>query len=540
MKDTLSKLIDEYFDHTARRFPVMCASDEFHFMPRTQAASLYYDRLDDLSLAGLKESVFQLKEFQKRCDLLSLYENDLESVIDLEMLKANVAGILIELETKASWRHNPLLYLKIAFVGLDHALIKPASGEEERQERTSARLNAIPKLFSQAGENLNCIPVQYHRAGLMMIGDCKDYIDRIGSWLSVEKKDFGLITDLGKVLTSLISFKERLHGLAPITNNQFQVVSTLEATVKDHFLSERGLEEIFQIGRQEWLGCLEDLKKIQSEIDPNRTWQELYHGYNPSEVVDLDTLSLYKDQADRLTSFFEQRGLSSPDSGRRLKVVETPLYLSSVRGSASFSAAFSADCTEEDLFYITTFGQGKDLGMRKDLKKRLHREYKFLAAHETIPGHHLLDSVRRSLTNPVRRQIESPLFYEGWACYAESLLVEYSYVKNPIERLVDLKRRLWRAARCQIDVGLNTGRLTKGNAIGMLMTAGFLRKEAEGQVERFRLSPGYQLCYTLGRYEIMRLRRKYNNGMTLDQFHKRLLEGGQLPFHLVERRLDRR
>ncbi len=518
----------------------MCASDEFHFMPRAQAASLYYGRLDDLSSDSIEESLFQLKEYQKRCDLLSRHENDLEGFIDLEMLKANIAGILIELETKASWRYNPLLYLKIAFIGLDHALTKPALKKGERQERTSTRLNVIPKLFAQAEENLDTITERYQQAGLAMISDCKAYIARIGRWLSDEKMDSGLGTDLGKVLCSLISFEKRLHDLAPIPNNQFQVVTTLETTVKDHFLSERDLEEIFQIGLEEWRDCLEALKKVQSEIDPNRAWQELYHGYNPTEVVDLDTLSLYTEEADRLTSFFRRCGLGGPDSGRRLRVVETPLYLRSIRGSASFSAAFSADCSEEDLFYITTSDHGKDLEAGRDLKKMLHREYKFLAAHETVPGHHLLDSVRRSLKNPVRRQIESPLFYEGWAYYAESLLGEFGYIENPIERLVNLKRRLWRAARCQIDVGLNTGRLDKGNAIELLTKTGFSRKEAEGQVERFRLNPGYQLCYTLGRYEIMRLRREYANRMTLDQFHRQLLEGGELPFHLIERRVGRR
>ena len=47
------RLAQEYFDYMARRFPVMCASDEFHFLPRAQAAANYYDKLDDLdSLAN--------------------------------------------------------------------------------------------------------------------------------------------------------------------------------------------------------------------------------------------------------------------------------------------------------------------------------------------------------------------------------------------------------------------------------------------------------------------------------------------------------
>jgi hypothetical protein len=47
MKATHIQLTSRYFDDLAGRFPVMCASDEFHFLPRAQAAAEYYDRLDD-------------------------------------------------------------------------------------------------------------------------------------------------------------------------------------------------------------------------------------------------------------------------------------------------------------------------------------------------------------------------------------------------------------------------------------------------------------------------------------------------------------
>ncbi len=46
-KDSHLILAQEYFGDLARRFPVMCASDEFHFLPRAQAAADYYDKLDD-------------------------------------------------------------------------------------------------------------------------------------------------------------------------------------------------------------------------------------------------------------------------------------------------------------------------------------------------------------------------------------------------------------------------------------------------------------------------------------------------------------
>jgi uncharacterized protein (DUF885 family) len=255
-------------------------------------------------------------------------------------------------------------------------------------------------------------------------------------------------------------------------------------------------------------------------------------------VEHLETIALYRRELLRLSRFFQEHGFDWADLGAELEIRETPTYLRSIRSAASFSAAFSADLRERSFFYITTRlpeRRSQESGIL--LRKRLHREYKFLAAHETVPGHQLLDTVRRRLETPGRRQIESPLFYEGWAYYAESLLTEYGYVASPLDELVDRKRRLWRAARCQIDVGLATGMLGRDEALRLLTTTGFSPEEAATQVERFAINPGYQVCYTLGRYEIEGLRAASGAHLDKDRFHRYLLEGGELPFHLLARRL---
>ena len=537
MKNPHAELALQYFDFLAKSFPVMCASDEFHFLPQAEKASHYYDQLDNLNAEAIGECLFNLKEFQYKFDLLAEHENDFEKLTDLELLKANVAGILIELETKQSWRHNPLLYLKIAFIGLDHALTKPASEPQESTERTLDRLQAIPRLLQQAINNIDRVPKTYHQAAFAMLDDCKIYLAEISKAFGNESYE-RFKEDLQKTLLALQTFEKFLRSLSPVLDKQF-VVSALEATLKDHFLSVRSLPEIFQIAVDEWQENIEQLNKLQLKIDPGKSWRKLYHAYRPSGIENTDTFSLYKSEIEQLGRFFRNHGFTYISSSPSLELAETPTYLQSVRSSASFSAASGSDIREIDFFYITTRPQkqrGKEEGER--LKKQLHREYKFLSAHETFPGHHLLDTVRRSLKNPIRRQIESPLFYEGWAYYAESLLTEYGYVKNPIEYLVDCKRRLWRAARCQIDVGLNTGIFAREDAIKLLTTAGFNSKEADRQIDHFQLNPGYQLCYSLGRYEIMKLRETYGPRIGRDQFHKQLLEGGELPFHIIEKRFE--
>ncbi len=539
MKDPKTELALNYFDYLAKRFPVMSASDEFHFLPRAEAASQYYHLIDNLDVDAIDECVFTLKDFQKRFDALAIHEHNPEKLTDLELLKANIAGILIELDTKKPWRHNPLLYLKIAFIGLDHALTKPASDAQERTERTLARLQGITELFQQAVHNMDSVAETYYQAAVSMLGDCKNYLNEVDQHLA-DTNGGTLREGLEKVRSSLDVFDKFLCA-ASLALDKEVVVSALEATLKNHFLCSRNPTEVFELAVQEWQESLKQLKEIQKAIDPNKSWKELYLACCPSDIESMDIVTLYKYEIDRLRSFFRKHGFSEVTLGSSLVLCETPTYLRSVRGSASFSAAFSKDIKEKDFFYMTTH-QLRERGQEAEdpVMKRLHREHKFLAAHETVPGHHLLDSVRRSLKNPVRRQIESPLFYEGWAYYAETLLAEYGYVQSPMDYLVDYKRRLWRAARCQIDVGLNTGIITKEHAMDLLTAAGFTPVEARKQLGRFGLNPGYQLCYTLGRNEIMKLRQTYGLGIGLDQFHKQLLQAGELPFHLIEKQFEMR
>ena len=530
MKDDLQAVASSYFDYVAKCFPVMCSSDEFHFLPRAERASHYYDCLEDLDPDAIDEYIATLKAFQREFNLLAAEETDFEKLTDLELLKASIAGILLELDMKASWRHNPLLYLKTAFIGLDHALTKPASGPEERTRRARARLDAIPCLLEQGMNNIESVPKTYHQAAVAMVGDCQSYL------IETDKRFSHFIEGVEEVSLSLDAFGKFLRGVTTLADQKV-ALSALELTLREHFLSNRTLPEILEIAVEEWQESEQELDKLKKSIDPGKSWEELYSTYTPSGVAALDTVSLYEGEIERLGTFFAAHGFSEVDLASPLELCETPTYLRSVRSAASFSAALRADPMEKDLFYMTLhFPQQRGQEAAALRKERLHREYRFLSAHETIPGHHLLDSLRRKWENPVRRQIESALFYEGWAYYAETLLTDYGYVESPIEFLVDHKRRLWRAARCQIDVGLPTGRLARKDAVRLLTSAGFSLKEAEGQIERFRLNPGYQLCYTLGRDEIMRLRKTYSARWGLDRFHKQLLKAGELPFHLIEKR----
>ena len=535
------RLAERYFRYLATRFPVMCASDEFHFLPRAEAAAEYYSCMDELDSMGLNIIITDLTLYRDEFSRFIARCDNLEDRIDLELLKANASGILIELELKRTWQHNPLLYLKIAFIGLDHALNKPAASSAECMDRILSRLAAIPGLLQQSVDNIRVVPQTYHDAARSMLMDCRRYIDHIGrTWPKNDPKLAGrkLYPYLERAGSALKAVADHLNRISVEPDERF-ATETLNETLHYHFLNQRNIDEIFDMAADEWkenLACLDDLK---SKLEPSTSWQELYHSYLPGEIKNKNTLTLYRAEIDRLRDFFGRRGLRPIDLSSPVEVAETPFYLQSVRGAASFAAAFTDDPHEKSFFYITTRLPGSHT--RKTellLKKRFHREYKMLTAHETIPGHHFLDTIRRRLKNPIRRQIESPLFYEGWASYSETLLVELGYVHRPLDLLVDYKRRLWRSARCQVDVGLATGKISTTDALNLLETCGFSTEEARRQIDRFRLNPGYQLCYSLGSHEFGELKALCGGLMSDSDFHAFLLEGGELPFHLIRERLS--
>ena len=544
-QESLQALARRYFRMLAEQFPVMCASDEFYFLPRAEEAGEHYDQIDRLGTDEVSQLLEELGRFRRELEQKTYglaqpkrYRKGtssntplLERSIDLELLKSSIAALRIEFEVNRSWIRNPLLYLKIAFIGLDHALNKPARDRKERLRRACDRLHAIPRLFEEAKRNLRNISGPYHHAALMMIEDCALFLQNTGMQYSDCRE---LIAALAGTAESLDAFHDFLKTSPQHREKPVAGAPMLEATLREHFRYRGTVSEVYRIGLSEWEKNLASLKDIERSMKGGRQWKELYDSYRPRGFRDTDTLSLYRQENNRLRTFFKTRGFPEFDAGAPVRIVETPTYLRSVRGTASFAAAFSRDPREKSLFYITASRvSGASNGTVRD---RLHREYRFLTAHETYPGHHLLDLARRGLDSPIRRQIESPLFYEGWASYAESLLAEYGYLQDPLEHLVLHKRNLWRASRCLVDVGLNTGMIDLEEAERLLEKSGFSLEEARNQIRRFLLMPGYQLCYTLGTHEILKLRKRYGTLLSINRFHRIMLEGGELPFHLIDKR----
>ena len=174
--EDLHQLADRYFSLLARCFPVMCASDEFHFLPRAEAAADHYDRLDDLSAETIQDTLAVVEDLGRSFQKFAETSLDPDRRIDGALLQSSAAGFSIAFGRDRLWQCNPLLYLKIAFIGLDHARIKPAREAAERAHRIRSRLAAVPSLLQQAVDQIDRIPASDYQASMDMVRDAGRYL----------------------------------------------------------------------------------------------------------------------------------------------------------------------------------------------------------------------------------------------------------------------------------------------------------------------------------------------------------------------------
>ena len=304
------------------------------------------------------------------------------------------------------------------------------------------------------------------------------------------------------------------------------------------FSYKRSLREIFEIACDEYEMTKKQLKDAANHIRPSRSWQRILGDYRLKVSNRNELLILYATQIVNLKGFLKKGDLISIPKMQDIKVLQTPIYLAPIRASASYSCPLTRNQREPAFFYVSM--DFKKTGKsKKFIWENIHQEYIFVAAHETYPGHHLLDSIRRDIKNPIRQQIESPLFYEGWASYAERLIEQFGYLTDPRQILVGLRRQAWRAIRAKLDVGIVLNKIKPAEAVRELRWLGYSNATVKAMLKHYLVTYGYQLCYTIGKFEIERLRKKFAPLMGMKNFHNCLLTGGQLPFDLIKKRMEK-
>ncbi len=165
---------------------------------------------------------------------------------------------------------------------------------------------------------------------------------------------------------------------------------------------------------------------------------------------------------------------------------------------------------------------------------------KTLTYHEAAPGHLFQGALAREAGElPIYRRVGGFSAYgEGWGLYSERLADELGvYDGDPFGRIGYLESFLFRACRLVVDTGLHAQDWSRERAIRYF--AENVGDPNESEVERYCVAPGQACSYKIGETFITALRGSLRDrpGFDLKRFHAAVIDGGNIPLTILERRV---
>jgi uncharacterized protein (DUF885 family) len=166
-----------------------------------------------------------------------------------------------------------------------------------------------------------------------------------------------------------------------------------------------------------------------------------------------------------------------------------------------------------------------------------------IAYHETVPGHHFQIAIGNEQDVPLFSKSGNmyTAFVEGWALYAEYLVMELGWYDDDIySELGRMQWELLRAARMVVDTGLHHYRWSRQQAIDYYIDAvGTAPELATQQIDLYLYWPGYFTAYKTGMMKILELRQHAMDELgelfDIKDFHRAALLHNRLPLPLLER-----
>lgn len=505
----LARFAEEIFDSLAMRFPVCVASDEFHFFPQAAVKSFDSACWDNFSPGSISEVVGQLSRWEHRLTSFPLPPLPSAQAIDAAMLLQVLRTLRDQITLVRVYETQPTFYLTIVGIGLAEAF-------ENGRTAFEARLKHLPEFLDQATRNLNRVPRLFRDLGIEMLEKQQQWLKA----LSLPKAHRVPVSDAFHRLD--------LHLRQALANEDFlPPVELYERIAFYHmgcFLEADDIALELQLEIAETRRLLE---QCAASIEPGLPWQAVVDGLPLPQIPPGGTREIYRSTISELARHCSAQDLVPEDLVRTCPVTVKPIpdYMRPVRSNAAFTMP-PMHPPRGGTFFVLESGNAATIPT----------DYRLLTAHETFPGHHLQDTCRWRHKRPIRRHIEFPIFYEGWASFSEELLFDTGFFSGPADRLLMAKRRFWRAMRGQVDLDIHMRRRTLDEAADSLTSQGMAPHRALAMVKRFSLKPGYQLAYTIGR---RRFRHLYDTVCPKETdpitFARRVLSQGEIGFDHLQR-----
>lgn len=548
--DQFVALAESYIEEFLERYPEYATALGDH---------RYDGRLNDYTAAGVASGLEWNKRYLEELAAIDPARLVAANAIDYEILRNYVEFSIWSSEVLREHEWNPMRY------GVGDALYSLLAREfaplEERLQSLHQRLKEIPAVLSAARENLIDPP-------------------RIHTETAIRQND-GAIALVSKNLDEFLALAPGMEEeLAPSREAALQALEEHGRWMREELLPRS--TRSFRIGEEKYRAklaytlhsdlsmeqilerALRRLDELQEEL--YSTALPLYQEHRPdageealadrpaviravldmladSHPTDSSIVEDAKQDLAEVTEFTrESRLVSVPDEP--LQIIVMPEF----RRGVSTAYCDSPGPLEEhgETFYAIS---PTPQDWTPERKLSFYREYndfmlQDLTVHEAIPGHYLQLAHSNRLEAPtmVRSIFSSGTFIEGWAVYAEQVMVEHGFggARFKMQQLKMLTRAVINAI---LDQKIHAGSMTEQEAMDMMMGQGFQEDgEAAGKWIRAQLTSAQLSTYFVGIAEHNDMRAAWieRNGPVQDwqAYHDRVLSFGSPPVRFVRGLLE--
>jgi uncharacterized protein (DUF885 family) len=564
--EKFAKLSEEFIHETLALSPSSASQAGYHkhVNPKTGQTIALDSLLDDVSPQGFAKQrrvYTQWRErFHTETPVASLGAQD---AADWHLIDDQIGLNLLELDRIQNYKHNPTVYVELLGSALFQPLTDEYAAEDVRLSDVLSRVAATPTFVDQARSELVDadpifikVAVQENDGNINLIQDTiaaavakhpelKARLDKVAPSAVKALKDFSqwLQNDLAKRKTDrtwrlgkdFYAEKFRLVMETDITPDQ-----VLADAERDFKKTRAEMLELALPLHKQYYPDHDDHASLTPQQRENTIISEVLKKISDDHPKRDDLIQTAKDDLVGIRQFIIDKKIVSLKSRDNLKVIATPEFERGIYSVGGFHSAPPLDPNAEAEFWVTPISPSTpEASAESRLREYNNWVLKWLCIHEALPGHYVQAEHANEIQPVTRRLVRSlygnGAYVEGWAEYIAQVMMQQGFANSdPRYRISYLKVWLRAVANSILDIRMQTMGMTDDEAMHFMMDDAFqTRAEAEGKLQRAKLSSTQLPTYYVGTSEWWRLRKAYEaakgKDFTLAEFHDRALDEGALP-----------
>ena len=492
----------------------------------------YDGRVADYSRVGIERRIASARGDLKALDAMDARFLSPDARLDLDLVRWSLREELFDLEDRALWRTDPAYYGELFSVN-DYSDREgaPVPVRLERLVRhEEAALREVPHIY----ENLH-LPLSKPVAsvGADIIAGYAEYLRDTVPTLMLAGADAALRARFEKANGALVAEASRLADWL-----KREVVPRGDDS---HVLGRERFEKLVTLYAGAPIPLAEFKAMGEADLKKNRAaYDALAKTVQPRKIAAADYLATATRLMDEARAFAVEHGIVTLASEDRAVVRESPPYMRYNQAWIESVGPFETE--SHATFFDITLPDPSWPEDRRDGYLMPLGVLRVTAVHEVYPGHFV--QIRWLDHAPTRAQklLGSFTFHEGWAHYAEQMMIDEGFGGgDPEARLGQLRDALLRDCRYMVAIGVHTEGMSLADAEQTFIQACDQDPAmAHEQALRATFHPWY-FAYTLGKLQILQLRgeaqTKLGAQFSLRRFHDALLAHGEPPLALVRERV---